>query len=286
MLDDMEVHYILNLYVNDRFLYIRQMRQNFNEQYYPNQNEVEEEEGGPNNIIAENRLSHSTYYRTLVRNNITRKVVERRKIHVVTLAKWFLVTAWKGIFIPEFSGNFGNNKYLDETKSNPESFLNKWGWSPRGEECLQEQIIIGTRSFSTIAAVTPLGFLCWSIYEFNISHVEYCDFIRDVLSPALNDQQVGIIDNATTHHHAESLDQMDICFQGKYYFVPAYSPHLKPIEPCCFKLVKNYIRNHEQEALLDPVCCFHECDIFKILYWRWMFWSHIAYVEWLLSSSQ
>ena len=41
-------------------------------------------------------------------------------------------------------------------------------------------------------------------------------------------------------------------FDNNYYFLPVYSPHLNPIEPC-FALVKEWIRQHEEEALADPV---------------------------------
>ena len=41
-------------------------------------------------------------------------------------------------------------------------------------------------------------------------------------------------------------------FDNNYYFLPVYSPHLNPIEPC-FALVKEWIRHHEEEALADPV---------------------------------
>ena len=39
---------------------------------------------------------------------------------------------------------------------------------------------------------------------------------------------------------------------GQYFFVPKYSPHLKPIEPC-FALVKQYIRQNEEIAKRDPI---------------------------------
>lgn len=54
---------------------------------------------------------------------------------------------------------------IDETSSTPESFYQKKGWAPVGDECTRTQIIIGTRTFSTIAAVSPLGYLCWEIFE-------------------------------------------------------------------------------------------------------------------------
>jgi transposase len=43
-----------------------------------------------------------------------------------------------------------------------------------------------------------------------------------------------------------------VCIVLLPLFVPPYSPNLKPIEPC-FALVKKWLRQHENEALLNPV---------------------------------
>ena len=62
----------------------------------------------------------------------------------------------------------------------------------------------------------------------------------------------GILDNAAIHHVLASRLMLEDVFENRYYFSPPYSPHLKPIEPC-FALVKQWIRKHENEALLNPV---------------------------------
>ena len=54
---------------------------------------------------------------------------------------------------------------VDETSQAPASFTNRYGRSKRGEPCIRDQIVIGTRSFSTVAALTPLGFIAHSICD-------------------------------------------------------------------------------------------------------------------------
>jgi transposase len=68
----------------------------------------------------------------------------------------------------------------------------------------------------------------------------------------LDEGVYGILDNARIHHVLQSRVILEEVFNGLYVFVPPYSPNLKPIEPC-FALVKNWLRRHENAALLDPV---------------------------------
>ena len=63
---------------------------------------------------------------------------------------------------------------------------------------------------------------------------------------------VGVFDNARIHHTLASRLMLEDVFDHQYYFLPVYSPHLNPIEPC-FALVKEWIRHREIEALADPV---------------------------------
>ena len=60
---------------------------------------------------------------------------------------------------------------IDEMSVNPKDMLEHFGYSKVGEECYKTQIIIGTRSFSIIAAIMQAGFLCWSIFEGNHTNI-------------------------------------------------------------------------------------------------------------------
>jgi len=76
---------------------------------------------------------------------------------------------------------------IDETASSPQAFYAKHGWAPVGEECIQLQFVVGGRHLSVMAAVAPIGFLCWEIYEGGISHEQFVHFletkVRDFVMP-------------------------------------------------------------------------------------------------------
>jgi len=193
----------------------------------------------------ENRLSLSTFKRTLKRGGFSRKIMERRHINQDPM---------EGVRFLETIEHINPMCIIDvdETKSNPESFFQKYGYAPIGDECLKEQIMINGTAYCTIAAVSPLGFVCWQIFEGNIGHEEFINFINISLEPFLIPDNVVVLDNATSHHFPDSRIALEAVLNGNYFYSARYSPHLKPIEPC-FALVKNWLRNHEDEAVQNPV---------------------------------
>lgn len=80
----------------------------------------------------------------------------------------------------------------------------------------------------------------------------FSNFVRRLRRHLVNGA-TGLLDNAQTHHTIEARNDLEEAFDGNYYFVPPYSPHLKPIEKG-FKLVKEYLKQiNEDEALLNPI---------------------------------
>jgi len=116
--------------------------------------------------------SHSTFKRAMQKANLSFKRIQRRHL---------LCDDNLGL---EFLERIAHIDVLDlididETSSNPESFYQKNGWAPVGDECLHTQIVIGTRTFSTIAAVTPLGYICWEIFEGAITQEHFNHFLHE-----------------------------------------------------------------------------------------------------------
>ena len=85
-----------------------------------------------------------------------------------------------------------------------------------------------------------------------IDGILFTSFIENTLRSYILEQTVGILDNARTHHTLNARDMLENIFNGNYYYSPPYSPNLKPIEKG-FKQVKEWIRDHENEALRNPV---------------------------------
>jgi len=194
--------------------------------------------------------SRTTFFRAMQRGGISRKVMERRHMFCDDV---------KGLEYVEFMALYDPSLVvdIDEMKQAPEDFLCKYGWSPIGEECIKQKILIGTRSFCVIAAYTPDGFLCWETYEMNVTAFEFNHFLETRVAPLLAPDNFLILDNAATHHTDEVRIVLQQITHGNYRFSPPYSPHLKPIEKG-FALIKAYIKQNEDEALLRPVAFINQ----------------------------
>jgi hypothetical protein len=90
------------------------------------------------------------------------------------------------------------------------------------------------------------------LYLDTLSEEHFTSFLDDRVRLMLPASAVGVFDNAAIHHSLGSRLMLEDVFTNLYYFLPVYSPHLNPIEPC-FALVKEWIRHHEVEALVNPV---------------------------------
>ncbi len=137
------------------------------------------------------RPSLSTYRKEIAAWDFTRKVMERRHMRRNDTEGYAYLNRIEHIN-PEYFVD------VDETSQNPKSFEMRFGRSPRGQACVHRQVTIGTRTFSTIAAVCPAGFLCWTIHEGTISSVEFNDFLDLELAPYLTPNSWGIFDNAAS----------------------------------------------------------------------------------------
>ena len=102
-----------------------------------------------------------------------------------------------------------------------------------------------------MAAVTPLGFLCWEIFE-GTTASEFIHFLEHRVQMLLGDESFLVLENARIHKTNNARVALETVFKGKYYYGARYSPHLMPIETC-FAMVKRYIRDYEIEASRAPV---------------------------------
>ena len=128
---------------------------------------------------------------------------------------------------------------------------------PVGEECVWDQIVIGSKSFPVMCAVCSLGILAYVRYEsgYNVTNHAVQDFLRNEVRAALEimtDDPFCILDNASNQCTDGVYDALDEVFgDDDYAYLPPYSPQLAPIEKV-FSLVKTYIRNDERRGDMDP----------------------------------
>ncbi len=86
--------------------------------------------------------------------------------------------------------------------------MTKYGWAPAGKPANPQHFFINGKSFSVIAAYSPIGFLCWSIYGDTVSSTEFLHFLTTELHIYLNDESHIILDNATIHKTAAVLSEL------------------------------------------------------------------------------
>jgi hypothetical protein len=86
----------------------------------------------------------------------------------------------------------------------------------------------------------------------SLSEEHFTSFLDERVRLMLPAGAIGIFDYASIHRTLGSRLMLEDVFTNLYYFLPVYSLHLNPIEPC-FALVKEWIRHHEIEALADPL---------------------------------
>lgn len=142
---------------------------------------------------------------------------------------------------------------VDGIVQNGEDFLEKYGWSPSGDDCIRQQIILSGRTFAVLAAYCERGFIHWHIFEGTVSEREVIEFL-DSLAPRLDADSFGLFDNAANLKTEAVRMRADDVFHGFYRYCPAYSPELKPIENG-FSNIKRYIRERDNfpEWLHNPV---------------------------------
>jgi transposase len=189
--------------------------------------------------------SKSTLSRMLSASGITMKVRESRNMHADPAAQlnYLLEIA------PVDPVNLID---VDETLCTADEFHQKYGWAPIGEPAIHYQIIIGGTAYSTIAAYSCAGFLCWSIYEGSVTAVEVIHFINTQLVHHIAGLSMVLVDNAAVHVTEPSRIALEDVTRGRYKFSPPYSPKLKPIE-LGFANIKRWIRDNEAEAVADPI---------------------------------
>lgn len=189
--------------------------------------------------------SKSTISRVARAGGITRKVLEVRNIRVDPKLQLEYLDRIAPI-------NPANIIDIDETLCTADQFHNKYGWSPEGEPALFAQLHLGGVSNSTIAAYTPMGFICWTVYNTTITGMQVQDFLFTDVRPFMNDSSFIVLDNASVHKTDEVKAALEVIAPAQYTYCAPYSPELKPVE-LGFANVKRWLREHEQEAVQAPL---------------------------------
>ena len=193
-----------------------------------------------------NYVSLSTIRRHVTdRLRWSRKVLERRNVNIDPEMQ---LTFMEDMAVRDVN----SFKDIDEMSISPSDFHKRYGYAPVGSDAIKTQIVIGTRSFSSIAMLGEAGIEAFDWIENETFDGErFAAFVNSKCMPVLFPGDIGILDNASIHRTTVAREAMEAAFSGDWTFCPPYSPQLKPIERV-FALIKHFLRENETAALLDP----------------------------------
>lgn len=139
-------------------------------------------------------------------------------------------------------------------------FRDDYAWSEKGRPAVCQQLRIHDKSYAVMAAVTPIGVLTYQRYQADFKVTGYAveEFLRNRVRPLVSPENWLVCDNASnqsTFGVHQALD--DIFGADMWYHIPAYSPRFAPIERV-FALIKNYIREREEQGEIDPEALIDE----------------------------
>jgi transposase len=137
---------------------------------------------------------------------------------------------------------------VDESSTNERALDRRWGWSPKGTAYRMTQSVARrSKSWSILPAIGINGYLYYEIYQGSFDSERFLHFIESVLkfmNPYPGPRSVLIMDNCRTHH-APELQEMCDAKGVLLEYLPAYSPHLSPIEES-FSVLKAWVRSHRE----------------------------------------
>ena len=233
-LDNIQTGIIMDMLHKQKKISHRDLLNKYNLYYY----------GTLNPDAPHQNISITTIHREIERQGESFKVTEYRNINRDNL---------EGLAYMEAIMHLNPMKCIDvdETANNRESFIKNKGHSPVGEPCICIQITIDNKSWSTIAAGTPLGFIAYKISSETINENGILEFIN-VLEERMDIDSFIVLDRAAIHRTDEVKRRFQQISQGRFRYCAAYSPHLKPVE-LMFKMVKDYIkRRRDEDKIIRP----------------------------------
>jgi len=150
-----------------------------------------------------------------------------------------------------------NSVAIDGMTESADDFHRRYGWCPKGKELTAQQLFIGGAKYAVHAAMTEQGFINWVVLGANEDVTE--DHVETFFSHGFCNMPLdpyAILDNASNQRSNKVRLALSALFYGKYKYLSAYSPELNPIERG-FKLVKEWIRDHETEWTDSPTNLIH-----------------------------
>lgn len=120
--------------------------------------------------------------------------------------------------------------FLDESSART-NMTRLYGWSPRGERCLDRTPHGHWKTLTMLSAIRLDGVIrqATTVIDGTVNAPTFLSYVEQCLAPALRPGDVVVMDNLAAHKSAGVEAAIDAAGGGVWY-LPPYSPDLNPIE--------------------------------------------------------
>lgn len=138
--------------------------------------------------------------------------------------------------------------FLDESGVNTD-MTRIYGRSLGGSRCVDKAPLIKPQSTTILSSVRLNGKTAFTKYQGGTTCERFTDYLKNVLAPTLNSDDIVVMDNMRTHHSKavkKVIDELKI----NVIYLPPYSPDFNPIEKMWSK-IKSVLRKLKARSASD-----------------------------------
>lgn len=124
-----------------------------------------------------------------------------------------------------------------------------YGRSLGGNRCVDKAPLIKPQSTTILSSVRLNGETAFTTYQGGTTCERFIDYLKNVLAPTLEPDDIIVMDNMRTHHSKavkKVIDELKI----NVIYLPPYSPDFNPIENMWSK-IKSVLRKLKARVLSE-----------------------------------
>ena len=141
-----------------------------------------------------------------------------------------------------------NLVFIDESGVNT-NMVRLYGRAMRGNRSVDNTPLNTPKNTTILSSIRLNGETAYTTYQGGTTKDKFIDYLKNVLAPTLNENDIVIMDNMRTHH-AKDVQKIVKELKMNVIFLPPYSPDFNPIEKMWSK-IKSILRKLRSRTLTE-----------------------------------
>jgi transposase len=141
-----------------------------------------------------------------------------------------------------------NLVFIDESGVNT-NMVRLYGRAMRGNRSVDNTSLNTPKNTTILSSIRLNGETAYTTYQGGTTKDKFIDYLKNVLAPTLDKNDIVIMDNMRTHH-AKDVQKVVKELKMNVIFLPPYSPDFNPIEKMWSK-IKSILRKLRSRTLTE-----------------------------------